>query len=92
MAHEYLSVLSWIMDAYRTAFGQAVRVRRLERGLSQEALGARSGIHRTYIASVERGERNLGYANLLKIAAALELSGADLVRAAERGRGTRRRR
>jgi len=59
--------------------------------LSQVELAERCGLHRTYVASVERGERNLGYANLLKIATALELSGAELVRASERGRRSRRR-
>ena len=74
------------------ALGQAMRARRVDLYLSQEELASRSGLHRTYVASVERGERNLGYANLLKIAAALELRAAELVRTAERkSRAPRRR-
>lgn len=66
------------------ALGAAIRRQRYELFLSQQDLGERCGLHRTYIAGVERGERNLGYANLLKIAAALEIKGHELVRAAER--------
>ena len=75
------------------ALGDAIRHQRWDLGLSQEELAARCGLHRTYVASVERGERNLGYANLLKIAAALEVRPHELVRAAERRAkppGTRR--
>ncbi|HKP90672.1 MAG TPA: helix-turn-helix transcriptional regulator [Thermoleophilaceae bacterium] len=73
------------------ALGEAIRAKRRELGLSQTDLAARCGLHRTYVASVERGERNLGYANLLKIAAALDLRGAALVRRAEARRRAGRR-
>jgi transcriptional regulator with XRE-family HTH domain len=74
------------------ALGDAMRDRRWELGLSQPDVAERCGLHRTYVASVERGERNLGYANLLKIAGALELRPAELVEAAERKRRRSRRR
>jgi transcriptional regulator with XRE-family HTH domain len=75
------------------ALGRAIRAQRVELYLSQEELAGRCGLHRTYVASVERGERNLGYANLLRIAAGLELRAAELVEAAERrtARAPRRR-
>jgi transcriptional regulator with XRE-family HTH domain len=60
-------------------FGRRVRERRLAAGLSQEALGDRSGIHRTYVGGVERGERNLALANILRLAAALAVDPGDLV-------------
>jgi len=55
------------------ALGQAIRRRREDIGLSQEELGNLSGLHRTYIGSVERGERNLTISSLSAIARALQL-------------------
>ncbi len=43
-------------------------------GISQEELGFRSGVHRTYIASLEVGKRNISIATLEKIVVALEVS------------------
>lgn len=43
-------------------------------GISQEELGFRSGVHRTYIASLEVGKRNISIATLEKIVNALEVS------------------
>ena len=61
-------------------FGANVRVRRELLGLSQEVLADRAGLHRTYIGSVERGERNLSLLNILRIAAALECTAVDLLK------------
>ena len=60
---------------------------RVERGLSQEALAAHSGLHRTYIGGIERGERNLSYANILRLANALDVPASELVTRAESGDG-----
>ncbi|HEX8741510.1 MAG TPA: helix-turn-helix transcriptional regulator [Thermoleophilaceae bacterium] len=67
------------------ALGDAIRAHR-ERKLkiSQEALADKCGLHRTYVSSVERGEANVGYRNLLRIADALEIKASELVRMAER--------
>jgi transcriptional regulator with XRE-family HTH domain len=59
-------------------FGQAVRKRRLDLELSQESLAERAELHRTYVADIERGVRNLSLRNIEKLAKALELSLADL--------------
>lgn len=59
-------------------FGQAVRKRRMELDLSQEGLAERADLHRTYVADIERGVRNLSLKNIEKLARALELSMADL--------------
>jgi transcriptional regulator with XRE-family HTH domain len=67
----------------RIALGQAVRELREEHGLSQEGFADRVGLHRTYVGSIERGERNVGLDNLLRIAAALGMTGADLLARAE---------
>lgn len=46
---------------------------RTEKKLSQEDLAAKAELHRTYISSVERGQRNLSLKNIEKIAKALEI-------------------
>ncbi len=55
----------------RIRFGRRVRQLRLAKSWSQEELAARTNLHVTYVGGVERGERNLGLVNLLKIARAL---------------------
>lgn len=71
-------------SAAHTAFGRAIRDLRAGRGLSQEQLGYDSGLHRTYIGGIERGERNPSLANILRIAEALEVSPSELLAATER--------
>lgn len=58
--------------------GERVRARRLASGLSQEELGERSGLHRTYIGHIERGEVNVSLLNICKVAGALGSDVADL--------------
>lgn len=62
-----------------TLFGRRVRDRRQDLGLSQEALADSAGLHRTYVGSVERGERNIALNNIVRLAAALQLDPAELV-------------
>ena len=62
------------------AFGRNVRKFREIQGLSQERLAQLSGLHRTYIGAVERGERNITLLNAQRIAFALDLTLAELVR------------
>ncbi len=57
----------------RLAFGRALRRLRLAAGISQEELAARAGLHRTYIGSVERGERNIALENIHILADALDI-------------------
>lgn len=54
-----------------TEFGGRVSALRLLRGLSQQQLANKTGMHRTYIGSVERGERNISLLNIHKLAVAL---------------------
>ena len=60
-------------------FGANVRRFREALGLSQEELAERCGLHRTYVGSVERGERNVSLENIVFIARAVnETPGALL--------------
>ena len=54
-----------------------MRELRQELGISQEELAARAGLHRNYIGSIERGERDLGLDSASRLAGALGLSLAD---------------
>ncbi len=62
------------------AFGAAVRKRRQRLGWSQEELADRCGLHRTYVGSIERGERNVSLRNLDLIARTLGTDAASLLR------------
>jgi transcriptional regulator with XRE-family HTH domain len=60
-------------------FGQRVRELRLAKGVSQEALADEAGVHRTFMGSVERGERNISLENIVKIAKALNCRPSKLL-------------
>jgi transcriptional regulator with XRE-family HTH domain len=57
--------------SHRKLFGSNVRTVRKAKGLSQEALAFECDLHRIYIGSIERGERNISIDNIERIAAAL---------------------
>lgn len=59
--------------------GRRIRDRRQELGLSQEALAQKAGINRTYIGSLETGQRNPSLENLCHLAVALGVPLAELV-------------
>jgi transcriptional regulator with XRE-family HTH domain len=64
----------------RETLAKNLRRLRARLGISQEQLGALAGLHRTYISSVERGERNVSIDNIERLAKALKVMPADLVR------------
>jgi transcriptional regulator with XRE-family HTH domain len=64
--------------------GQNLRAYRLARGLSQEAFAEILGVHRTYMGSVERGERNLTLKSLERIAARIDEEPLTLLRPGQR--------
>jgi CheY-like chemotaxis protein/DNA-binding XRE family transcriptional regulator len=64
-------------------FGSAVRARRKHLGISQEELAERAGLHRTYVADVERGARNLSLGSIRRLSSALQVSIASLFAQAE---------
>ena len=61
-------------------FGAIVREFRIKKGISQEELASLSKLHRTYIGSIERGERNISLLNIVKIAKALTINASDLTK------------
>jgi transcriptional regulator with XRE-family HTH domain len=62
--------------------GDAVRAHRVANGWSQEQLSFESGLHRTYVGAVERGEKNLTVKNLVRISLALGVSASALLSSA----------
>lgn len=69
--------------AFASAFGTAVREARHALGLSQEELAARCRLHRTYLADVERGERNPSLLSIVRIASGLGVPASALMAAME---------
>lgn len=55
----------------RILYGAKLKEFRKKKGLSQEELGFKSSLHRTYISEVERGRRNISIVNIARIAKAL---------------------
>lgn len=71
-------------ESLSAAFARVLQRERRTRGLSQEQLAHKAGVHRTYVGLIERGQRNptieVGHA----LARALGTSLSDLIREAER--------
>ncbi len=65
------------------ALGRAVRSLREAAGISQDELAGRCGLHRTYVGGIERGERNVSFGNLRKVAQALNVAPSRLLSDAE---------
>ena len=63
----------------QATFGQNVRRLRQAMGLSQESLALRAGVDRSYLGSVERGQRNISLGGIAAIARALDVPAADLL-------------
>lgn len=64
----------------RLRLPRLLKTERLAKGISQEVLADLAGLHRTYVGSVERGERNTAVDNMGALAHALGLDISDLLR------------
>lgn len=63
----------------RALLATRLREKRIRLGLSQESLAEKAGLHRTYIGSIERGERNVSIDNVERLAKALGVHASDLL-------------
>ena len=68
----------------RRIFAENLRKARLAKKLSQEDLAEVSGLHRTYVGSVERAERNVSIDNMERLSAAVGVSLPDLMKEGKR--------
>ena len=66
-----------------SALSKIIRKRREELGISQTALAEKSGLHRTYINNIERGQKNISIDSLKKIADVLDITVGELLLEAE---------
>lgn len=78
--HKVILADDYDMDSVLVRFGNRVRELRKKKGLSQEALALESGLDRSYVGGVERGERNISLENIEKLAKALGVTAAALMR------------
>jgi transcriptional regulator with XRE-family HTH domain len=72
---------------FQAALGVAVKARRQELGLTQEALANDTGLHQRWISNVETGRRNPSYGSLRRLAAGLNLLASELLARAEKIEG-----
>ncbi len=63
--------------------GAAIRILRVDQGLSQDEFARRVRLHRTYIGAIERGEKNMTLESIGTIAKEFEISISDLLKQAE---------
>ncbi len=77
-------MLSSEKPAWRVEFGLRVRAARKDLGWTQEDLADATGLHATYVGDAERGERNVGLDNILRLAKALKVPPGQLLDGLER--------
>jgi transcriptional regulator with XRE-family HTH domain len=64
----------------RTTLARNIRLLRVKKAISQEALAELAGLHRTYLGSIERGERNVSIDNIGRLADALGVRVSELLK------------
>jgi transcriptional regulator with XRE-family HTH domain len=78
------------LPATRRILAINLRRERKKLGMSQETLADLAGLHRTYVGSVERGEYNISIDNIERLARALGMEVADLLRKQSSARTTKK--
>jgi DNA-binding XRE family transcriptional regulator len=76
---EPLGLVQPYLISPESIFGRRVRELRIERKLSQEKLAELAELHRNYVGGIERGERNVGLLNIVKLAHGLNVRPAKLI-------------
>lgn len=71
------------MNELRSRLGRAVKRLRQHRGLTQQQLADKAGLHRTYLSDVERGARNLSLEVLFRLSASLETPISEIFKQVE---------
>jgi transcriptional regulator with XRE-family HTH domain len=66
--------------AARVTLARNIRQLRVKKAISQEALAELAGVHRTYLGSIERGERNVSIDNIGRLADALGVTVSELLK------------
>ena len=84
--------LRFMAHQLHVRLGSRIRDLRVQRGWSQEDLADVSGLHRTYVGSAERGERNLTVDSLQALAGAFGLTLSGLLKDLDKGLKTDRER
>ena len=84
-------ILCSVAEDARILFGRRLRELRKQVGLSQEALAHESGLDRSYVGGVERGEYNISLLNICLLAHALGFSPDELLKFSPNGKERRAR-
>jgi transcriptional regulator with XRE-family HTH domain len=66
------------LQAQLKGFGAAIRGERKRLNLSQEDFAEVCDLHRTYVGQIERGEKNISFENIVRVAKALKLKPSQL--------------
>lgn len=72
------------MQEIQKALGQRIRELRLKQGYSQEDFADHCGVHRTFMGTIERGETNLSFSNLVKVSQGLGITLSALLSGLEK--------
>ena len=76
--HSFEAKILQMSREFFVQFGQRIRQYRLQKQMSQEALGLEAGISGAFIGMIERAEKDVTLSNVYKISKALNISMPDL--------------